>query len=467
MDHRQSRVNATCANLVGCLAVLLCSMTSCGGQRATAQARAQSPACTYGDWSPPATRDSVGPVLLTARSPALAFGDQGVIVGVAGSEAINPGVAEAGERGVWPPELRVLPFDGPAVPSLSETPRQFWFSYPRVAVDTAGTVHVIWGEPDVPPPASPAEMLDGEVEITGLWYAKYAGGAWTQPEQVYHARAIRWQPENVSALKSTAAGELHLAFTAVDSLGPHVTHLYRDSGISRRWTPRVWRPGAPPVYADVAVDSGGYVAVTYVASVVDGTTRQHNGLFVSLSHDRGVTWTEPSLLTNASQVSAYEPRVMIDRPGNLHIVWRQGRANEIGDGVAWHIASSDRGRTWSAPAAVTLPLTSTRLEAVADQCGGIHVVTEAHSRDLVQLSYVRFADGGWTMPRLLFGGVAAEQPSIAVDPTGRVHLVWNVMPARPRGGGQYQSGVEHSSLRVVQSTELLKAASGARQISGR
>ena len=436
----------------GLLVLTACVPRPAPGDQAE-PSRGSAGSCRYASWSDPHAITPAGPVLRALRGPSLALGHRAFVVGVAGLEAVNPGVSAAGERGVWPPELRVLSLDGTTAPPL-RTNRRFWFAVPRAAVSADGTLHVVWGEDERAPTREASESDGRELEVTTLWYARYGLGDWSRPVQIYRAPAIRWETENVSGLVLDDSGTRHLAFTATDSTGAVAVHLRSQRGDSTAWRATTWGVDGdavlgPPVYADVAVHRRGTVAVAFVAAGRDSVQPQPNAVHVVHSADGGSSWRPSILVTRSGEVPALEPRVGFDSSGLIHVVWRQGRAGEISDGVLWHAQSADDGGTWTNRASVALPLVPTRQQIAVDQCSVVHVVSEAVGARRAHLAYTRFSLGRWTTPELLFPQYMSERPALGIDSTGALNLVWNIAPIGRNPDGNVVSGLLHAVSRPV------------------
>jgi|GEM_PF-827454 len=121
---------------------------------------------------------------------------------------------------------------------------------------------------------------------------------------------------------------------------------------------------------------------------------------------------------------AYDPL------GNLHFVYHE----KIGERrFVYHVSSSDGGQTWTSPFQIDSTLFYGGMPSIAvDSAGNLHVAWHARatSNDQFNIYYSRSEDGGqtWTAPVRLSYAVTGHDllyPSIAVDPAGNVHVVWN------------------------------------------
>jgi hypothetical protein len=174
----------------------------------------------------------------------------------------------------------------------------------------------------------------------------------------------------------------------------------------------------------MAADEKGQLTIAYVAGRRDSAGSYPSTVFVVRSTDRGETWGPHHVVTNVSQSPAYEPKVIIDASGTLHLVWMRHRPNDITPEAVWHAESVDGGATWSNFSSLPVSGLVARSHAVMDRCGVIHYVVESHRDGSVELAYARLLDGRWSGWQWPFEGTIGAMASMKYDGRDRVLLAW-------------------------------------------
>lgn len=171
--------------------------------------------------------------------------------------------------------------------------------------------------------------------------------------------------------------------------------------------------------------------------------RDHNGalyvawtdtssnVWVSKSSDNGSSWGAPSRVDPTSANSADTGPVIVAAPsGTLYIAWLQfwlpGGARSITTA-----RSTDQGVTWGAKTNITTPTTTADFlthSLAVDSTGRLHLAYASLAGGLVtwDSNYSRSDDGiAWTPPvRLDSPTTYGIYPTILVDASNRVHVIW-------------------------------------------
>lgn len=344
-------------------------------------------------------------------------------------------------RGERLTRLRIKTPDGSWIDPPAGT---FTFAFARIATAPGGTLHLVWAEPVAGAPdsitAGPLQLWD----YTSVWHSLLRRGQWSAPERVYRDTDINWDPVSTSRFTVGVGGELHLAFTAIDSTGrPGVVHLrlYDRQG-SRNFIPVHGRPA----YVEASVDSEGAITIVYALNHRDSAGWHTNTLFVTRSNDGGRSWTEPHPVTRPEQGPAYEPRLARGRGDTLHLVWTQSDAADQNATVAlWHAASADGGTSWGTPVSYPISGMTHQLQAVAAPCGGLYVVYSDFSRQA--LVYARLFGDAAPLMQTPFTDIASN-PVLRIDDDGTVHLVWTATTVTSPDGSAWHTRLLHSTLRA-------------------
>lgn len=299
----------------------------------------------------------------------------------------------------------------------------FVFGYPMAALDRAGVLHVIWGEPDT------SDHRD--LSYRTLWHATYAKGKWSTPVPIYHAARILWGPIWTSDLVSDTDGDLAVAFTA-DPAPDRAQVLSYLTWHDGAWSVRELSPATEgEMYVDMATNDAKHVTIVYVvpSPAADDIHRTSNALFAVRSNDGGETWSTPAPVSRVDQGLAYKPRVVVDGRGTTHVIWVAGNGTGLDTRAVMHATSVD-GLRWRDAAPVSMSGIMVEYSAFVDQCNTVHEIVVRLGDGGLGLVHLRFpAVGGGTVEPLLANWNAHEM-SLATD-ADRVRFVW-IGRARPK-----------------------------------
>lgn len=317
--------------------------------------------------------------------------------------------------------------EGPMVPPPGRD--TLTYSFPQVALDDNGTLHMVWMEPDPDALEEASERSRDGIharpgEYDGIYYAHFTDTGWSRPSLIFEGLV------DMIAQKPPA-------FFVDDN---QVLHLQFDNMLSReetdvtylRYDGESWVDRSPIVeiatYSTLERDKEGRLYLVYVAPVKDGPPDQ---LFIKWSDDGGETWSE-SHATHAGQVEkANRPRLHIDASsGTLHLLWGQQMGDSVFRAHVLHSTSSDGGRTWTEPANVGASEEGAfrHLRTALDPCGGLHAVyhTMNHDEKRGMVHYTQWQDGTWSDPEEWMPDMHHHLPALHVGPEGALHLFLSV-----------------------------------------
>ncbi len=136
-------------------------------------------------------------------------------------------------------------------------------------------------------------------------------------------------------------------------------------------------------------------------------------------------WTTAKRLTWNSGHSYY-PAIAVGPSGQLHIVWQDSAP---GNWQIYYKRSTDGGTTWSAARRLTWTSGGSMSPAIAvDPDGRVHMLWNDATSGNDEIYYTKSADGGdtWaTKKRLTWTSGGSTNPAIAVDSSGHLHAVWH------------------------------------------
>ncbi|MEM3432905.1 MAG: sialidase family protein [Candidatus Methanomethyliaceae archaeon] len=241
-------------------------------------------------------------------------------------------------------------------------------AFPIVVPDLWGQVHIFWSGTDR---NNPEDLNHGFV-----FYARYGDNGWSQPIEILASDDLQ-RPRNLEATVDRK-GNLHLVWTN----GPAGDLLYSRASAFALPSAQSWSPPqkvADEIYAaDITADHQGTLHLVY-------SQFGPAGIFYSSSTDQGESWSPPrSVFARLREdESGGAVRVAVDASGKIHVVWELlgYPAGSPGLTIGYSF-SNDGGNTWTAPFEPYPRQDETRL--------------------------VRGAGG----------------PSLALSPSGEVHLTW-------------------------------------------
>jgi len=172
-------------------------------------------------------------------------------------------------------------------------------------------------------------------------------------------------------------------------------------------------------YTSIAVDSNDNVHVVWYQTLLNNTE-----IYYIKSSNAGSTWGPLQRLTWMSGHSNC-PDITADSSGSLHLVWYD---DVSGENEIYYKNSSDGGTMWSPPTRLTWMAGSSFNPRIrADLNGYIHVVWVDNKPGHNEIYYKRSTDGGtsWTgANRLTWFPNSSLAPSLAIDPSNNLHVVW-------------------------------------------
>jgi hypothetical protein len=190
-------------------------------------------------------------------------------------------------------------------------------------------------------------------------------------------------------------------------LGPNDPSDSGNAILYTRWDGKGW---TKPV--DVLYSPDDPVA-SYPAAIVDkkgnihlvwtGLTNIYYSQAPASQAESALAWSPPLVIASDSARSNWESSIAVDSEGNLHIAYA-ARGDEVG---IYHVASTDNGATWSQPVRISQPLdvlesSLSGVKLIADGADRLHVVWQANTSEGFGQSanYARSTDGGqtWSSP---------------------------------------------------------------------
>jgi hypothetical protein len=383
-----------------------------------ARVREATGACGFDGWSAPAVLNGLPPGALP-RTPALAAGERQTFV--VGQDWTLP------DGGPLPPNPLIAL--GPSG-SIGVPRGRFAFYSPKAVLDAAGTLHVLWAEPEHP---DSARRTRRDPELTSLWYASYSHRRWSPAEKVYTTPGRLMWVADLEKLVVDSAGRLHATVFEWPRQAGVIVLTRKD----RRWTTSYVPATSRAFYGSLAVGREGNLYLAYIA--LDTTVRRDAGsVFLTRSTDGGKTWAPAVQVSRSGQTQATSVRTLVAPDGRVHLVWGQNLSGGLVAEVLRHVASADSGRSWTRPSDLPIvPGFRSDLRAAMDGCGVVHVTYhDEHPPPnpgdqpigTGELRYARW-DGAWREADSPFPHLSVIYSDLARGPNGRVHLFLMGRPA--------------------------------------
>ena len=264
----------------------------------------------------------------------------------------------------------------------------------------------------------------------GTLYAAVAVNASGHPEaRVLSTRdGASWTPlpppttgnaSDRTAVAVDSRGRLHLAWTELTPGDRQVFYARFQDGA---WTPAE-QLSSSPAYA-------GFPAIA-----VDASDRAHtvwygfDGAFYQIYYRRldPTGWTPERALTNEA-VDATNPSIALGPEGHVHVVWFRLNRNATWNEIAYLRLEGDTVAELRPISAAGVDSTDPSIAVGPD--GRVHVVWSARPGGVDRIEHAERA-GTWSAPEAVSPtAVGAMHPSLALDGSARLRVVWESV-----GGG--------------------------------
>lgn len=272
---------------------------------------------------------------------------------------------------------------------------------PDVAINGAGSASVVW------------ERSDGTNTRIQERHST-AAGSWSTTVDL----SVATEPAINAQVVIDGHGNTTVVWAGVDNFRRRIETRRRPAGGT--WSQPSWvsDAGATNANPDLAVNSAGTLVAAW--SRYDSLA----GLWRTQAARRPATgsWSAPVFLSGANEGALF-PVAGIDTHGTASAAWRDVAG-------AYNVIMASRqpaGGSWSAPQSLSLPSSQASDEHLAVNAHGDAVVVWQRSDgtfDRIQVAR-RPAGGTWGAPVTLSAdGVNAEEPDVAIGPTGDVIAAW-------------------------------------------
>jgi len=234
------------------------------------------------------------------------------------------------------------------------------------------------------------------------------------------AKRLTWNSDNSWHPAITLGSNNHIHMVWYDNTpgNPEVFYKKSTNG-GTNWTTKrlTWNSGESEVPA-IAVDSGNHIHVVY-----SDNTPGNKEIFYKRSTNGGVSWTITRLTWSSGHSN--DPAIAVDSGNHIHVVYSD---DTPGSPEICYRRSTNGGSTWGSVRRLTWTSAPSYTPAItADSSNHIHVVWKEYKPGVPEIYYKRSTDGGATWGsarRLTWTSSPSDFPSITVDSSNHIHMVW-------------------------------------------
>lgn len=357
--------------------------------------------CRFGQWD---DAEALSPVGTLLRSPDLGiFRDRPLIAGLNLPRTDSVQFGQPFFLGSTDPQE-----------SLGRPAGEFQFLNPRIVVEEANRLHMVWAEAQEP--LSTGYDITFPV-LTELWYAVYSDGQWSSPVQLFETGRLFWNREQSDLYFDPTGDVLSVLYDTFS--GPTV--LQRAERGPRISTDTVFGAG-DPIYMDI-VGRGAALYVVYL-----DWSRAHGGTRVQVvsSSDSGRTWSTPVVLDPDTQHRPSDSWVFLGSTGELHVLWIEVSEDSWSSTDSLHHSWRESGSTqWQMEETYPLPEGLAHVVVTMDRCGGFHLVGDRLTdQGTPRLAYVERRGDEWVEVEVPVAGTPSMEPALLAYDDG-IYLAWS------------------------------------------
>jgi hypothetical protein len=168
--------------------------------------------------------------------------------------------------------------------------------------------------------------------------------------------------------------------------------------------------------ADLLIDSSDNIYVSWY-NYTPGPAE----IYYTKSTNGGITWKTKRLTWNIGE--SVFPHMATDSSDNIHIVWYD---NSPGNYEVYYRKSTNGGSTWTTKRLTWNAGDSSSPTIEVDSSDSIHVVWHDETPGNNEIFYKKSTDSGttWTTKRLTWNPGHSYIPTISIDSSDNIHFVW-------------------------------------------
>jgi len=287
-----------------------------------------------------------------------------------------------------------------------------------MTADSQGQPHVFWSSGNEGEPSIPSDTL--------FYSRREAQGRWIKPILIHQSpnKFI----DHISANFDPVTNNLLLVWR--DGLKGDI--YFSSAPSNQAFMTSSWSVPVLLSNSNYAADSPGLLIEPTGKLIVIYCVplNEERGIYITTSNDGGLTWTQPAKILNAKTLgfeAVNNPQLVVLDETTYHLVWvnYQIAANRLFPTGLYYSRSIDGGQNWTEPDRISdAAVIWSRIYHSPN--GVIHRFWQENSGSQSQIwhEYSSSKGDSWVranMPSLL--GEKIGVPSIAIDASGRIHLV--------------------------------------------
>lgn len=291
---------------------------------------------------------------------------------------------------------------------------------PQLAADSDGRLHMIW-----------QDDTNGAAQI---FYTNSLDGVnFSTPVDISRT----FESANNPAIGIDEDGSIHIVWQEQKDQGNFIVYTRSDDHGTTFLPKRIISPGYTRLAATkISVGQRGMLGLVWSAIDNQGNT----GVFYTSSFDNGDNFSTPKTIAATKDVAIYDPTVLIDAQGNIHIAYafllaRTQRFNNFTYSAAvFYQRSNDSGGHFTEPVRVTSTNFSLSDSPVlfVNEAGTIFLLFSGfNNQDLFpsrEIYFARSFDNGasfyFGLESLSKGNGDSTSIAAAFDPNGILNVVW-------------------------------------------
>ena len=147
------------------------------------------------------------------------------------------------------------------------------------------------------------------------------------------------------------------------------------------------------------------------------------GVFLLVHPISAQTWQATKRMTYNTGTS-YLPAIAVGPNDHIHVVWED---NTHGNSEIYYKRSTNGGASWTTKRLTYNSDESHSPSIATDSNNHIHVVWIDYTPGNAEIFYKKSTAGGasWTTKRLTYNSKGSYYPTVAVNSSNHVHVVWN------------------------------------------